>query len=53
MSMNYDERCEMRQLEVRIERLEKELNDIKARITAKRRGEEKAVAEPLEGAETR
>lgn len=59
MSMNYEERAEMRQLEIRIERLEKELNELKA-IMAKRKKSDKiaeqaetAVIDPNEGAETR
>lgn len=58
MSMNYEERAEIRQLEIRIERLEKELNEIKATIAKKRsdktvKADEKAMAYPAEGAETR
>lgn len=54
MSMNYEERGEMRQLEIRIERLEKELNELKA-LAARKRGKEaeKAVSDPTVGAETR
>lgn len=59
MSMNYEERAEMRQLEIRIERLEKELNELKA-IMAKRKKSDKvaeqaetAVIEPTDGAEMR
>ena len=55
MSMNYEERAEMRQLEIRIERLERELNEFKVIMTKKKRSEtsEKAVADPTDGAETR
>lgn len=55
MSMNYEERAEMRQLEIRIERLEKELNELKAIMAKKKRGDkpETAVIDPNEGAEIR
>lgn len=55
MSMNYEERAEMRQLEIRIERLEKELNELKAIMAKKKRGEkaETVVIDPNEGAEIR
>ena len=55
MSMNYEERAEMRQLEIRIERLEKELNELKAMLAKKRKSEstEKAVVDPIEDAEVR
>ena len=55
MSMNYDERSWVRQLEIRIERLERELNELKAMMAKKKRSEtsEKAVADPTEGAEAR
>lgn len=54
MSMNYEERAEMRQFEIRIERLEREVNELKAML-AKKRGKdaEKAVADPTTGAEMR
>lgn len=59
MSMNYEERAEMKQLEIRVERLERELNELKA-IMAKKRKSDKAVeqpetamADPTEGAEVR
>ena len=55
MSMNWEEKSEMRQLEIRIERLEKELNELKALMAKRKKSEsaEKAVADPSEGAETR
>lgn len=55
MSMNYEERAEMRQLEIRIERLERELNELKAIMAKKRKSDtaEKAVADPIEDAEVR
>lgn len=55
MSMNYEERAEMRQLEIRIERLERELNELKAIMAKKRKSDitEKAVAEPTDDAEVR
>lgn len=59
MSMNYEERAEMRQLEIRIERLERELNELKAMIARKRKSDkaveqpETAMADPAEGAEVR
>lgn len=55
MSMNYEERAEMRQLEIRIERLERELNELKAAVAKKKRADraETAMADPTEGAETR
>ena len=59
MSMNYEERAEMRQLEIRIERLEKELNELKALMAKRKKADkaveaaETAVIDPNEGAETR
>lgn len=55
MSMNYEERAEMRQLEIRIERLEKELNELKAMMAKRKKADsaETAVIDPNEGAETR
>ena len=59
MSMNYDERSWVRQLEIRIERLERELNELKAMIARKRKSDkaveqpETAMADPTEGAEAR
>ena len=55
MSMNWEEKSEMRQLEIRIERLEKELNELNALMTKKRKSEstEKAVADSIEDAEVR
>ena len=55
MSMNYEERAEMRQLEIRIERLEKELNELKVAVAKKKRGDkpETATIDPNEGAEIR
>ena len=59
MSMNYEERAEMRQLEIRIERLEKELNELKAIMAKKKKSDkaaeaaETAVIDPNEGAEIR
>lgn len=59
MSMNYEERAEMRQLEIRIERLEKELNELKAIMAKKKRSDkaveaaETATIDPNEGAEIR
>lgn len=55
MSMNYDEKCWTRRLEIRIERLEKELNELKAMVAKKRKSEstEKAVVDPIEDAEVR
>ena len=55
MSMNYEERAEMRQLEIRIERLERELNELKAMMAKRKKADsvEKAVIDPSEGAETR
>lgn len=59
MSMNYEERADMRQLEIRIERLERELNELKAQL-ARRKGEkgtdktvEKAIEDVTKGAEVR
>lgn len=59
MSMNYDERSWVRQLEIRIERLERELNELKT-IMAKRKKNDKSVeqsetamADPTEDAEVR
>lgn len=59
MSMNYDEKCWTRRLEIRIERLERELNELKA-IMAKRKKSDKvaeqaetAMVDPNEGAELR
>ena len=59
MSMNYDEKSWVRQLEIRIERLERELNELKAMIAKKRKSDkaveqpETAMADPTEGAEVR
>ena len=59
MSMNYDEKSWVRQLEIRIERLERELNELKAMIARKRKSDkaveqsETAMADPTEGAEVR
>lgn len=55
MSMNYDEKSWVRQLEIRIERLERELNELKAMMAKRKKADsvEKAVIDPNEGAETR
>lgn len=45
MSMNYEERAEMRQLEIRIERLEKELNELKAIMAKRKKSETSKAAE--------
>lgn len=55
MSMNYEERADMRQLEIRIERLERELNELKAQLARKRseKGIDKAIVDVTKGAEVR
>lgn len=57
--MNYEERADMRQLEIRIERLERELNELKAQLARKRsekgtdKAVEKAIVDVTKGAEVR
>lgn len=59
MSMNYEERADMRQLEIRIERLERELNELKSQLARKRsekgtdKAVEKAIVDVTKGAEVR
>ena len=57
MSMNWEEKSEMRQLEIRIERLEKEVIELKAILMERKKPSEKAVSKAvsreIDGAETR
>ena len=58
MSMNYEEKCDMKILETRIERLEKELIELKAILMERKKPTEsktvsKAVSREIDGAETR
>lgn len=57
MSMNYEEKCDMKILETRIERLEKEVIELKAILMERKKPSEKAVSKAvsreIDGAETR